>query len=92
MTAATRQSYRRALFRWVGGMGVFVFALAAFVAWYAVVSADVGPLSRVLWYGPLLILAAFLAISMYYLVLGVLPDEPASDAPDDRPPRRPLNP
>lgn len=74
-------------------MTVAAVTLGMLGVWYAVVARDVEALFLVAWYGPLLVLATFLVISVYYLVLGVLADEPAEEAAEESPsPRRPLNP
>lgn len=74
-------------------MTVAAVTLGMVAVWYAVVARDVEFLFLVAWYGPLLVLGAFLAISVYYLVLGVLADEQGPDAAEESAsPRRPLNP
>lgn len=90
MLDATQDAYRRTLKRWVGTMTVAVVLLAMAAAWYAFVAGDIEAFMIVVWYAPLLVGGAFLAISVYYLVLGVLAGRGPADAAAS--PRRPPNP
>lgn len=93
MVEPTRQAYRKALKTWTMGAAAVAAALAVVAAYFGYVTADLGSAYRILRAGAWLVLLAFLIPSLYFLVLGVLPEaEPAEPAEPAKEPRRPLNP